>query len=153
MFIHNLITYTLGLVLIIGLFIVFTKQILIYKEITLRNGEKKQLSELNWLKKSGFFFLWFLSLIIGIIMFFAIIPYIKDFSIYNNNKYEVIDYYNVENVRHIKSSRKASSFDVITIDGIDYKIESATPIKEGDTVKISYLPNTKIIIDFKIYNY
>lgn len=43
MFIHNLITHTLGLVFIIGFFIIFTNQVLIKKKITLRNVEKKTL--------------------------------------------------------------------------------------------------------------
>lgn len=149
MYSHNLITHTLGLLLMIFSFSYFIKQVFINRRIPLRNGKKKSLNELNWFEKSGAFFLGIFSLAIGIIMFLIDIPYIKDFSAYNKGKYEVIENSNVEKIQHIKGSR-ASSYDLITINGVDYKTEEDNTIKEGDNVQIFYLHNTKIIMDFKI---
>ncbi|MDS0525187.1 hypothetical protein NNC19_05795 [Clostridium sp. SHJSY1] len=149
MFLHNLITHTLGLLLMTVSFIYFIKQVFINKKISLRNGEKKPLSELTLFQKCGVFFLGIFSLVIGIIMLIIDIPYIKDFSAYNNSKYEIIENSNVEKVQCIKGSR-SPSYDLITINGVDYKVEEVNEIKEGDSVQIFYLHNTKIIMDFKI---
>lgn len=149
MYLHELIKNTLSLLLITFLFIVFSKQVFVNKRIFSRSGKKKYLDELNWFERIGVYFLVILNLVVCIILFLIYIPYIKDISAYKSGKYEVIENSNVEKVQHIKDSRSIS-YELITINGVDYKIEEDTEIKEGDLVQIFYLHNTKIIMDYTI---
>lgn len=148
MYIRELVSQTIFAILLFGVFLFNFFQIMVLKRYYLKDIGWKDLSEIKALSKVGIFIFLIFILGLGTILAIEDRPYMKDFKAYRNSELQLVEKGEIESLTHIKKS-KGGSYDLITIDKKEYKIESALGLMVGDNISVTYLPNTKIILSYE----